>query len=606
MASRATVTLGPPSAPSPTAPITLGPPSAPSPTAPLAPIAVVTGLAVVAGRIPVGEAIDRAARFVAPGAPRIHRVRIDEASASLLEARFEIEGAGEERWLVREREAPDPARLLLGRPTPFVGRDRELASLLATVDECDAESAARTVLVTAAAGAGKSRLIQELSRAAVARHPRLEIFVARGDSLGNGSPLAMAGQVIRRAAMIEDGDALDTKAAKLAERAARLLPEGGGATVELLREIAGLPVPTAQASDALRAARRDPVVMGDAVRAAWERWLEAECAAGPRAIVLDDLHWGDRPTVQLVDAALRNLADRPLFVIATARPEIHDVFPKLWEGRDVTEVRLGPMGKSASERMVREILGSAVTERRLAMVLRRAGGNPFLLEELIRAVAEGRADDTLPEGVLGMVQLRLDALSPDARRALRAASVFGETFWRGGVAALLGGDDAGLARALAELGARELTAPHRGSRVPGDEEHAFRHALVRDAAYAMLTDADRKGAHALAGEWLEAGGSTIRSCSPSTTTRRASGARDRVVPARRRAGAGGRRSGRRDRAGRARRRLRRGGRGARRSKPCARRRGTGAGSSRRRGRGRRRPPRACRRGRRRGSRPWPR
>jgi predicted ATPase len=361
--------------------------------------------------------------------------------------------------------------------------------------------------VTAAAGTGKSRLIGELVRAAAERHPGLEVLVARGDSLGAGSPLAMAGQVIRRAAGIQDGDLAPVKAAKLATRVARIGADGAAVTGELLREIAGLPVPAAEASEALRAARQDATAMGDAVRAAWEAWLDAECAAGPRAIVLEDLHWGDSPTVQLVDGALRNLAERPLFVVATARPEVHDVFPKLWAERAVDEVRLGPVSKSASERLVREILGAAVDARRLAMVILRAAGNPFLLEELIRAVAEGRAEHTLPEGVLGMVQLRLDALAPDARRALRAASVFGETFWRGGVAALLGGEDPGLARALAELAAKELTAPRPGTRVPGDEEHAFRHALVRDAAYAMLPDADRAAAHALAGAWLEEVGS---------------------------------------------------------------------------------------------------
>src|SRR6185437_9921765 len=114
---------------------------------------------------------------------------------------------------------------LLGRVTPFVGRDRELASLLATLDECAAEPVARAVLVTAPAGTGKSRLTRELLRAVTAQKPGLEVFVARGDSLGAGSPLAMAGQLIRRSAAIEDGDAIEAKIAKLAARAARVLPD---------------------------------------------------------------------------------------------------------------------------------------------------------------------------------------------------------------------------------------------------------------------------------------------------------------------------------------------------------------------------------------------
>ena len=101
-----------------------------------------------------------------------------------------------------------------------------------------------------------------------------------------------------------------------------------------------------------------------------------------------------------------------------------------------------------------------------------------------------------------MVQARLDALEPDARRVLRAASVFGQTFWRGGVAALLGETEPAGAR-LAHLVERELDrGAARVARVPGEAEYAFRHALVREAAYAMLTDADRALGHRLAGAWL--------------------------------------------------------------------------------------------------------
>ena len=103
----------------------------------------------------------------------------------------------------------------------------------------------------------------------------------------------------------------------------------------------------------LRAARRDPTLMGDQMRRAWEDWLAAECGAQPVVLVLEDLHWGDLPTVRFVDAALRNLRDQPLFVLALARPEVHEHFPRLWAERDVSEIRLGELGRKAAERLVR-------------------------------------------------------------------------------------------------------------------------------------------------------------------------------------------------------------------------------------------------------------
>ena len=113
---------------------------------------------------------------------------------------------------------------------------------------------------------------------------------------------------------------------------------------------------------------------------------------------------------------------------------------------------------------------------------------------------------------------------------LRAASVFGQVFWRGGVAALLGGDarPTGSREWLAELVERELIARARRRAFPGEDEYAFRHALVREAAYAMLTEADRALGHRLAGEWLERAGER-----DAVVARRALRARRRAARARR-------------------------------------------------------------------------
>ncbi len=102
-----------------------------------------------------------------------------------------------------------------------------------------------------------------------------------------------------------------------------------------------------------------------------------------------------------------------------------------------------------------------------------------------------------------MMQSRLDVLDEASRRALRAASVFGETFTNGGVASLLGGV---AADAIDDLVARELVERRATSRFAGEAELAFRHGLVRDAAYATLVDDDRLVAHRLAAEWLAAHG----------------------------------------------------------------------------------------------------
>ena len=122
-------------------------------------------------------------------------------------------------------------------------------------------------------------------------------------------------------------------------------------------------------------------------------------------------------------------------------------------------------------------------------------------------MAEGKGE-TLPETVLAMVEARLEALAPEARRVLRAASVFGQVFWRGGVAALLGGRRARptCSRSSTSSSTREVLARRGESRFPGETEYVFRHRLVREAAYAMLTDARRALGHGLAARGSSAAG----------------------------------------------------------------------------------------------------
>ncbi|HRI55352.1 MAG TPA: hypothetical protein PLW65_34700, partial [Pseudomonadota bacterium] len=130
------------------------------------------------------------------------------------------------------------------------------------------------------------------------------------------------------------------------------------------------------------------------------------------------------------------------------------------------------------------------------------------LEELIRATAEGKTDSRA-ETVVAMLQARIGQLEAGPRRVVRAAAVFGQTFWRGGVARLLGttADAPELAHWLTALVHAEIIEPHPATRLPTEHEYVFRHGLVRDAAYGLLTDDDLHTGHRLAAEFLVAAGS---------------------------------------------------------------------------------------------------
>jgi hypothetical protein len=469
---------------------------------PSARITLATGRALTTAGGPAGPVIDQAASLlvhsVSPG------IRLDEVTAGLLGERFEVREDGRGRALIGRRGEAESSRTLLGKATPFLGRDKELTLLEGTLRECIDESVARAVLVTGPAGQGKSRLRQEFTTRARERGD-VRVLMARADPMGAGSAFTMVRQLVRHAVGVREGDPVEEQHAKLRTYVAKLgNTEDAGRVADLLGELISAPT-AGRPSPELRASRNDPTIMAEWLRRSFAEWLAAECAQGPLLLVLEDLHWGDLPSVTYLGEALRALEAKPLMILALGRPEVHDTFPGLWKG--MAEIGLGGLTPRAAERLVRAALGDAVAPDTAARIVQRAAGNAFYLEELVRRVSEG-GGDSLPETVLALVQSRLERLEPEARRVVRAASVFGEMFWRGGVAALLGGgsDARDMGAWLKMLVEREVFAASPESTFPGEREYRFQHGLLRDAAYAMLTESDKTKGHALAGEWLETAG----------------------------------------------------------------------------------------------------
>lgn len=492
------------------------------------PMALATGRGVVAARLPVGEALDRAGRLVmlAEGAKIAPNIALDEVTAGLLGAGFEVRGSDICLMLTRERDWAEGARTLLGKPTSFVGREKELSAVLSLFDACADSQEARCMLISAEPGGGKSRLgyefIQKLRErigpvpsaplsvsadAVKSQRSALEIWTARGDPMSAGSAFGLLGQALRRACGIFDSEPVTIKQRKLAARVARHHASSDTSRIaQFLGELIGAPYPS-ETSVQLRTARRDAMVMGDQLRRAFEDFLEGECLAQPVVLLLDDLQWGDLPSLSFLDSALRNLQKKPLFVLGLSRPELYSLFPGLWAERHALNLRLPPLSAAAGTALSREVLGTSAKPKTIERLVAQANGNPLFLEELIRAAASGH---TGGEGatVVAMVQARLEGLEGEARWILRASSIFGQVFWQRGVSALLGGSTraARIGEWLEALVRRELIVKHPEARFPGETEYAFASSPLREAAYAMLTENDRKLGHRLVGAWLEQAG----------------------------------------------------------------------------------------------------
>ena len=478
---------------------------------PRAPIAVATGRGDVSAPLPVGQVIDRAARlFRLAARPGVRAsIVLCDLTAGLLAERFEIERTPSGHLLLAEHATRTSARTLLGKETPCVGRDRELAVLDGLFADSTSEPSALAILVTAPSGGGKSRLRHEFLKRARGVAPDVEVWIGRGDPMQAGSPFSVLAHALRNACGIVEGEPLEPRRQKVRARVARTLQDHAASRVTpFLGELMGVLFDDA-GNVQLAAARGDAQLMHDQLRSAWRELMDAETRAHPVILVLEDMHWGDQPTAAFVDDALRWFAERPLLVLALGRPEMESAFPKLWADRGAQTLPLRDLSKKAGEQLCRHVLGEHATDEIVSKLVQRAAGNAFFLEELLRATVE-HGDAELPETVLAVVESRLDSLDPEARRVLRASSVFGQTFHAGGVLALLG-DGASRAEVnewLAILVRREVIAERDATSIPGESELAFRQGLVREAAYAMLTANDRRLGHALAGAWLETKGVT--------------------------------------------------------------------------------------------------
>jgi tetratricopeptide (TPR) repeat protein/predicted Ser/Thr protein kinase len=463
------------------------------------PMALCTGRAVLGGQLPIGAVIDNGVRLLEmSGAGTVH---VDEATASLLQGRFVI--AGGERPELRHELLDDEApRTLLGKPTPFLGRERDLETLERTFLDCIDESSARAVLVTAPAGAGKSRLRHEFLLRLREGGPEFQLIMGRADSMHSGSPYGLLAPALRRLVGIDDDDRAEVKREKVAACIGRRLPpEKATRVVEFVGELMGVSFADDRSSS-VAAARHEPRLMADQILASWLDWLEAECQAGPVLVVLEDLQWGDFASVQLLDAALRALEGLPLMVAGFAGPEIEERFPNLFRQRALLSLRLGRLGRKSCEKLIVQTLGNRISAAKREKIIDRADGNAFYLEQMIIAIAAGRSESELPDSVLGMVQARVDGLGDQGKRVLRAASVYGESFDQAGVRALLGGDRSVVAVEdwLPVLIDQEIIDA-RGDFRQG--QLVFRSSLLRDAAYAMLPEHDRVLGHRLAANWLQ-------------------------------------------------------------------------------------------------------
>jgi class 3 adenylate cyclase/tetratricopeptide (TPR) repeat protein len=385
---------------------------------------------------------------------------------------------------------------------PFLGRDAELQLVKDLFHATSREKRPRLVSIIGQAGIGKSRLTTEFLNYIDGIKQRVLWHQGRSPAYGEGITFWALGEMVRsRVGLLELDEAQATRT-KLAEFLDTIVPD------EAERRW------MAPKLEQLLGVSETDGVEREELFAAWRTFFERVAGDDPSLLVFEDLHWADAGLLDFIEHLLEWSRGAGIYILTLSRPELLERRPNWGAGqRSFTSVALEPL----PEEIIRQILSSLVPglpEPVAEQIIARSEGIPLYAVETVRMLLQdGRLEAVngafnpvgdlstlaVPATLHALIAARLDALDAADRTLLQEASVLGQTFTRGGLAAL-SGEDGDLEERLLGLVKRELLTLDSDPRSPERGQYGFVQALVRDVAYNTLSKRDRKVLHLAAGE----------------------------------------------------------------------------------------------------------
>ena len=456
---------------------------------------VVAGRARESSSFVSGDVVNVAARLEQAAEPG--EILAGERTVAAVRGAFEF---GERREAVAKGKAdavgcrPVLRALTLMRPRgvrglapAFVGRDDELERLLAAYARTVAGARPELVTILGEAGVGKTRLVRELwGRVSEEETPPLR-RTGRCLAYGEGITYWPLAEVLKEQLGILESDPPEDVLRRLGDRAILGLTLGLDVGGEL-----------------------HPLAARDRLHTAWIALLSQLTADRPLVLLIEDVHWAEQALLDLIERLARDVAG-PLLVVTTARPD----FPAAWDARlDAETIWLEPLASETASSLVDALVAGDLPVRVRRLVVERAEGNPFFVEEVLgslidagvieRVIGGWRAHELpagfeIPDSVQAVIAARIDLLGEAEKAALQAAAVIGRTFWTGPIYELV----EGFHPDLRALESRDFIVQRSASSLEGEVEYVFKHALTREVAYGGLTKARRAVLHAAFAEWIE-------------------------------------------------------------------------------------------------------
>jgi ABC-type transport system substrate-binding protein/class 3 adenylate cyclase/tetratricopeptide (TPR) repeat protein len=463
----------------------------------------------------LGDTVNVAARLQSHAEPA--GVVVGSLTAGQIGSRFELEALGELE--LKGREATVAAFRVLGErdaesraPSSLTGRDPELAAVVDALEQL-ADGRGAIVSIVGEPGIGKSRLIAD---ALLVLGDRVRVLEGHGVSYAESFPYWPVRELLR--GWLELGASAPEGLVRLELRTklARTLGDRADSAYPFLATVLGLQLERETATR-----MRD--LAGDSVqRQTFEAVHElVRTLAGerPLCLVWDDLHWADETTLELLDELLDATEEEAVAFVLLHRSEREHPSWRLGERARqrhphlYREFELRPLDTSASLVLAGEAAGAELPPAIAALLVERAGGNPYFLEQALLDLVERGALRrrngsyelavdagalVVPAAVQEALQARLDRLDPATRHVVSCAAVAGRSFGAPLLERLLPGERVGAH--LAELQRLELVVEERRRPVA---EYRFRHGLAQEVAYTSLVEAERRSLHRRVGEALE-------------------------------------------------------------------------------------------------------
>jgi class 3 adenylate cyclase/tetratricopeptide (TPR) repeat protein len=488
------------------------------------------GDAVRAEYTAMGDTANVAARLQAAAEPGA--VLVSGDTLRLVRGLFEMESRG---WLevkgkraqvetyrvLGVRAVPGPRRGLEGLSSPLVGRDGELAVLRERLSSL-ASGGGGVVLVVGEAGLGKSRLVAE---AREARPEGVAWHEGRAVSYGQALPYHPWQQLGRGLVGVTEADPPAEVRARLREFQRRLgLPEENRPLYEAM-----LAVDTEASRAALSGLEGDALVqrIADGVVGAIRAVMQEGGRTVPHVLCFDDLHWADPASLDLLTRVAALALTEPLLLVCLLRP---DKNAASWAWLEALEqavapvfqrLDLEPLDPAVSRRLLGNLLHvEGLPDRVRALILERAEGNPFFLEEVLRSLIDsghivredgtwratsGIADAPIPDTLAGVLSARIDRLPDITKRVAQTAAVLGRIFpYRALTAVCLAAPEPErVGNVDPHLGTLTYEELVREKALIPEREYIFKHALTQEAAYGLLLRQRRRELHERAGRVLE-------------------------------------------------------------------------------------------------------